>query len=195
VTIPKEPLRGSYFGTCTCGVDTRDAVPCEHMAAVVVSSRIPQLTRANIMPYWWSTDQLRLQFPNDDVAACNLSIETIREDGIAKLNVMYCPAWSAPIKSGRPKKNKRRKSVLEKAGITKVTKKPIKAMMRFCQVCHKSSHIANDCWELEKNADLRPVNWKSVLADVKDAWDTLASNSGGCIHCERVLELEEGTAD
>jgi hypothetical protein len=27
VTIPKEPIRGSYFGRCTCGVDTRDAVP------------------------------------------------------------------------------------------------------------------------------------------------------------------------
>jgi hypothetical protein len=35
VTIPKEPLRGSYFGTCTCGVDTHDAVPCEHMATSI----------------------------------------------------------------------------------------------------------------------------------------------------------------
>lgn len=100
VTIPKEPLRGSYFGKCTCGVVTRDAVPCEHMAAVVVSSRIPQLTRANIMPYWWRTDHLQLQFPKDVVAACNLSIETIREDGIANSNVMYCPAWTAPNKAG-----------------------------------------------------------------------------------------------
>ncbi len=56
VTIPKEPIRGSYFGKCTCGLDTRDAVPCEHMAAVVVSSRIPLLTRENIMPYWRRTD-------------------------------------------------------------------------------------------------------------------------------------------
>jgi len=45
VTIPKEPIRGSYFGKCTCGLETRDAVPCEHMAAVVISSRIPLLTR------------------------------------------------------------------------------------------------------------------------------------------------------
>jgi hypothetical protein len=193
VTIPKEPLRGSYFGTCTCGVVTRDAVPCEHMAAVVVSSRIPQLTRANIMPYWWRTDHLRLQFPKDVLAACNLSIETIREDGIANPNVMYCPAWSAPNKSGRPKKNERRKSVLEKAGVKTVSKKPIKPIMRFCQVCHKSSHIANECWELEKNADLRPVNWKSVLADVKDAWDTLTSNGEGDNAASD--ELEEGTAD
>ena len=89
-----------------------------------------------------------------------MSIETIREDGIANSNVMYCPAWSAPNKSGRPKKNERQKSVLENAGVKKVTKKTIKAMMKFCQVCHKSSHIANECWELEKNADICLVNWK-----------------------------------
>jgi hypothetical protein len=44
VVIAKEPIRESYFGTCTCGVDTRDTVPCQHMAAVVMSCRIPQLT-------------------------------------------------------------------------------------------------------------------------------------------------------
>jgi hypothetical protein len=53
VVIAKEPIRESYFGTCTCGVDTRNAVPCQHMAAVVMSCSIPQLTRNNIMPYWW----------------------------------------------------------------------------------------------------------------------------------------------
>ncbi len=37
VILLKEPLRGSYFGKCTCGVNTRDAVPCKHMAAVVVA--------------------------------------------------------------------------------------------------------------------------------------------------------------
>ena len=83
--------------------------------------------------------------------------------------------------------------MLEKAGVKTVSKKPIKPIMRFCQVCHKSSHIANECWELEKNADLRPVNWKSVLADVKDAWDTLTSN--GESDNAASDELEEGTAD
>ena len=64
VTILKEPIRGSYFGKCMCGLDTRDAVPCEHMAAVVVSSCIPMLTQENIMPYWRRTDHWRKQFPN-----------------------------------------------------------------------------------------------------------------------------------
>ena len=28
VMIPKEPVRGSHFGRCTCGVDRQDAAPC-----------------------------------------------------------------------------------------------------------------------------------------------------------------------
>lgn len=83
--------------------------------------------------------------------------------------------------------------MLESAGVKKVPKKPRKAMMKFCQLCHKSSHVANECWELEKNADIRPANWKSVLADVRDAWDTLISNGGGDNAAPE--ELEEGTAD
>ena len=41
VQIPKVPICGSYFGKCNCGVDLRDAVPCEHMAVVAASSRVP----------------------------------------------------------------------------------------------------------------------------------------------------------
>jgi len=178
VTIVKEPNRGSYFGKCTCGVDTRDGVPCEHMAALVISSKIPMLTRENIMPYWWRTDHLQLQFPKDVTVECNVSMETIREDGIQNPNKRYCPSWSAPNKSGRPKKTERRKSVLEKAGVTKVAKKP-KLMMTFCQLCHGGSHVANECWELEKNSEKRPEGWKSVLDKLEDAWDTLSSGGGG----------------
>ena len=180
VTILKEPTRGSYFGKCTCGVDSRDGVPCEHMAALVISSRIPNLTQENIMPYWWRTDHWQLQLQKDVTAECNISIETIREDGKPNSNIRYCPSWSAPNKSGRPKKNERRKSVLEKVGVMKVTKKP-KLMMRFCQVCHKGSHVANECWELAKNAEQRPAEWKSALDSLQDKWDT--------------MDTEEGTAD
>ena len=52
VRIPKEPIRGSYFGKCNCGVDLCDAVPCEHMAVDGGSSRVPNVTRHNIFPYW-----------------------------------------------------------------------------------------------------------------------------------------------
>ena len=28
VLVLKQPVRGSFFGTCTCGVDKRDSIPC-----------------------------------------------------------------------------------------------------------------------------------------------------------------------
>ena len=194
VTIPKEPIRGSYFGKCTCGLDTRDAVPCEHMAAVVVSSRIPLLTRENIMPYWWWTNHWKKQFPKDFLAECHVSMETICEDGQPNNKIRYCPSWCALNKAGWPKKNERRKTVLEKAGVMKagvmkVMKKP-KLTTRFCQLCHKSSYMTNDCWELEKNEDKHPEEWKSSLDNLQDTWDTLGSGGDAPLQ-----EAEEGTAD
>jgi hypothetical protein len=37
VKMPKSPVNGLYFRTCTCGADRMDAVPCEHMAAIALS--------------------------------------------------------------------------------------------------------------------------------------------------------------
>jgi hypothetical protein len=34
VTLPKYPVNGSHFGTCTCGATQTDAVPCGHMSVV-----------------------------------------------------------------------------------------------------------------------------------------------------------------
>ena len=74
VIIPKEPTKESYFGKCTCGLDKRDAIPCEHMAAVVVSSRIGVLTRYNIMPFWWKRVQWQEQFSRDVSAECHAKL-------------------------------------------------------------------------------------------------------------------------
>ena len=49
VIIPKDLTKASYFGQCTCGLVQRDAVSCEHMAAIVVSSHIGVLTRHNMV--------------------------------------------------------------------------------------------------------------------------------------------------
>ena len=98
-------------------------------------------------------------------------------------------SWSAPNKAGWLKKNEQRKTVLEKTGVTKVTKKP-KLMMKFCQLCHKSSHLTSICWELEKNEDKRPEEWKSSLDNLQDAWDMLGSGGDAPLQ-----EAEEGTAD
>jgi hypothetical protein len=116
VRLPKVPVNGSYFGTCTCGADQMNGVPCEHMAAIALSSIIrPQITLMNIMPVWWKRSQLRVQFPLDVYADAKLTIKTIKEGRIPDHRLRLCPDWTAANKSGRPKKGERHKSGLEKA--------------------------------------------------------------------------------
>ena len=69
-------------------------------------------------------------------------------------NLRYCPDWTANQKSGRPKKDKREKSVLESATGSKGTKREtgLKRAQRYCQICGKYNHITNECWKLGSNA-------------------------------------------
>jgi hypothetical protein len=113
VSLPKEPTRGSYFGKCTCGLVTRDAIPCEHMAAVVCSSRIAGLNRRNIMPFWWTRKQWQEQFPQEVTSQCYANIEVVRADYKAEDFMRYCPSWSTPNKAGCPSKGKCKLSALE----------------------------------------------------------------------------------
>jgi hypothetical protein len=91
MVVLKELVKGSFFGMCTCGVDKRDSIPCEHMAVLVVSSGIPDITQHNIMPYWWTTDQWKRQLPLDTIANCNMTMAVIREDHEPSGNYRYCP--------------------------------------------------------------------------------------------------------
>jgi len=124
VSLPKEPTRGSYFGKCTCGLVMHDAVPCEHMAAVVCSSRMAGFNRQNIMPFWWTTTQWQEQFPPDVRAQFYTNMEVIRANYEADDSMHYCPSWSAPNKAGRPSKGKRKLSALEKLQGKKKKMKP-----------------------------------------------------------------------
>jgi hypothetical protein len=124
VSIPKEPTRGSYFGKCTCGLVTRNAV-------------IAGINRQNIMPFWWTTTQWQDQFPQDVRAQFYTNMEVIRDTYKADDSIRYCPSWSAPNKAGRLSKGKRKLSALEKA---QGKKKKTKPLTRFCQICRGFSH-------------------------------------------------------
>jgi hypothetical protein len=106
VTIPKEPTKGLYFGRCTCGLAQHNAIPCEHMAAVVVSSRIPVLSQTNIMPFWWMCAQWQEPLGKDVLAECFANMKLIRAEFWPDDKNRYCPAWSASRKVGHPAKNK-----------------------------------------------------------------------------------------
>ncbi len=164
VSLPKELTRGSYVGKCTCGLVTRDAVPCEHMAAVVCSSHIAGLNRRNIMPFWWTRKQWQEQFPQEVTSQCYTNMEMA--DFEADDFMCYCPSWSAPNKAGRPSKGKRKLSALE---ISEGKKKKPKPLTRFCQICRGFSHQTIDCWHQEKNRQHRPKAWTMEKTAIEEA--------------------------
>jgi hypothetical protein len=70
---------------------------------------------------------------------------------ILDVTLRYCPDWTAPNKSGRPKKSERRKSGLEKAmAKAKGGKKPPKMKRRRCEICAKWNHKMEDCFILTR---------------------------------------------
>ncbi len=135
---------------------TRDGVPCDHMAAaaIVKSSRIPSLTKLNMMPSWWTRNKKwQLQFPLEQEAVCAVSLENIKATGNNERDklIKYCPSWSAPNKPGRPKNigvhhTERRKSGIEITMGKRGAKKP-KRLRLYCQIYGKHNHMSSDCWK------------------------------------------------
>ena len=82
------------------------------MVAVVKSSRIEGLTASNAMPYWWSTECWRNQFPVDTNVTCNFDMEVLRAT-LEDRTMRYCPPYAAARKTGRPKLDKQLKSPLK----------------------------------------------------------------------------------
>jgi hypothetical protein len=148
VTIPKIPTKGSYFGRCTCGLAQHNAIPCEHMAAVLVSSQIPALSQTNIMLFWWMLAQWQLQYGKYVLTECFANMEVVRAEFQPDERNRYCPAWSAPNKAGCPPKGKRRKSVLEQA---KGKRSQARPLTRFCQLCLQYSHCTVGCRRRTRN--------------------------------------------
>ena len=73
-------------------------------------------------------------------------------------NLRFCPDWTASQLSGRPKKTKRKKSIIESATGKKGKKKAsgVKRARGYCQTCGAYNHVTNDCWNLPSNAHKRP---------------------------------------
>ena len=78
VRLPKESYNGSYFGKCTCGVTSKEGIPCRHMVVLVKSSVIPTLTQTNIMPHFWSTAHWQMQYPLDLDCNTKMTIQMVK---------------------------------------------------------------------------------------------------------------------
>ena len=86
-----------------------------HLVAVVKSGKAPGLTMQNIMPAWWRTTTWRGQVPEKGVIHTNFDIRYLKDKYPPNNTMRYCPDFVAANKSGRPKKNRRKKSALEQA--------------------------------------------------------------------------------
>jgi hypothetical protein len=67
-----------------------------------------------VMPYWWHTSHWRKQYPQGVSVGSNFSIDMMR-NGERDHKYKLCPAICGPNKTGRPKLDKRCKSLMEQA--------------------------------------------------------------------------------
>ena len=107
------------------------------MVEVVKSSRIVGLNEINAMPMLWTTAMWRKQYPKDVIPKSDFDMSYLRAHHTVEPTKRYCPPYSAPNKSGRPKKEKRVNNYLE--GNQKKRKKSIVESMESEQKKKKAS--------------------------------------------------------
>jgi hypothetical protein len=101
-------------------------------------------------------------------------MKSIKDGKILDVTLRYCLDWTAPNKSGHPKKAERCKSGLEEAmAKAKGKKKPPKMKRRRCAICGKMNHKMEDCFVLT-----RPKNDKEMTMIVPV--ETTVNVTGGC---------------
>ncbi len=113
VNIPKSDTLRSRFGKCTCGFPKKEGIPCQHMVAVQKLGRIDGLTRAAVMPHWYTTAQWHNQFPENTYIDTQQTLKSIKANSTPHDDLRYCPNWLGPQKKGRPKKDKRKMSIAD----------------------------------------------------------------------------------
>jgi hypothetical protein len=157
VRIPKVAYLESYFGTCTCGIPAKEGVPCKHMVVIVKSSAIPGLTRMGIMPYFWSTEQWKHQYPIEVMCNTNVTMAQVKLNTTLKDDrLRYCPDWSIGKKPGRPKKNDKHKTVMDHIQTSSLKKRKRQKKM-YCKICKKWNHTTEQCWKNPTNRSLESL--------------------------------------
>ncbi len=82
------------------------------MVAVQKLGRIDGLTRAAVMPHWYTTAQWLNQFPENTHIDTQQTLKSIKANSTPHDDLRYCPNWLGQ-KKGPPKKNKRKMSIAD----------------------------------------------------------------------------------
>ncbi len=83
------------------------------MVSIVKSGAIPDLTRVQLMPFWYTRAQWQLQFPKQMVYQSDITWQNIKKTTVPNENTKYCPGWAAPKKKGRPKNDTRKLGIAD----------------------------------------------------------------------------------
>jgi hypothetical protein len=83
------------------------------MVAVQKLGRIDGLTRAAVMPHWYTTAQWRNQFPENTYIDTHQTLQLFKANSTSHDELHYCPNWLGLQKKGRPKKDKHKKSIAD----------------------------------------------------------------------------------
>jgi hypothetical protein len=136
------------------------------MVAIVKSGRIPSMSRVTLMPYWYTREQWKLQFPKEFVYRADMTWDNIRKSDSKDDRMKYCPSWVAPKKKGRPKKEVR------KLGIADHVQQAAAKRRRKNKTVAVPDTIVEEVDE--DNAEIAGYDNKmiGVLEDMKDMEDT-----------------------
>jgi len=122
IVLLKMPLdHGSKFGSCICGFPRKKAIPCDHMVAIVKQGAVPNITRVELMPFWYTRAHWQLQYPKDVVYKSDITWANIKKSAAPDILMKYCPSWAAAKKKGHPKKDARKLGIVDyvKQGVVK----------------------------------------------------------------------------
>jgi hypothetical protein len=172
VALPKVALKGSHFGSCTCGKPAKEGVPCKHMVVIVKSSVIAGLTRTGIMPHFWSAAHWRDQYPLDVECNTDISMANVKLVAHRHGEMRYCPDWTAGGKRGRPKKTDKVMTVMDHIKVAS-NKKRKRTVKMFCKICEKWNHTTLQCFKNPNNCKLN-----KTLEAVDEKWDDEDGDEG-----------------
>jgi hypothetical protein len=82
---------------------------------------VPNITRVELMPFWYTHAQWQLQYHKDVVYKSDITWSKIKKSASPDISMKYCRSWAAAKKKGRPKKDARKLGITDhiKQGVAK----------------------------------------------------------------------------
>ncbi len=154
VVLPKMTSdHGLKFGSCTCCFPTKEGIPCDHMVAIVKQGAVPNITRVEFMPFWYTRAQWQLQYPKDVVYKSDVTWSKIKKSAAPDILMKYCPSWAAAKKKGCPKKDARKLGIADhvKQGVAKRRRKNPVASDTAIEDAHENAAQMREFVELKSN--------------------------------------------